>query len=126
VAGIETLKIRAAFACIPPALPIKKKDRQMKLYKKMIFVGLLAGALIPRAIFAAEKTYQVTGQVLEVNATKIIVDKMGEKFELSRTAATKVTGDLKVGEKATIYYTITAVEVEVKGDKAPAKDAKKK
>jgi len=63
------------------------------------------------------KTYQVTGPVLELTATKIVVQKGDEKWEIARSKRTKVTGDLKVGSKVTIYYTMAAEEVEVK-DKA--------
>jgi hypothetical protein len=43
---------------------------------------------------------------------------------VARDAATKVTGDLKVGSKVTIEYTMTAKKIEVKEDKKA--DAKKK
>ena len=65
--------------------------------------------------------YQVTGPVLEVTDTKIVVQKGKEKWELARTPETKVTGDLKVGAKVTIEYSMTAKSVEVKGEKAGAK-----
>ena len=61
--------------------------------------------------------YQVTGPVLEVTNTKIVVQKGNEKWEIARTADTKVTGDLKVGANVTIEYTMSAKTVEVKADK---------
>lgn len=75
--------------------------------------------------FAAEKTYQVTGPVVEVTDTKIIVTsiKTKENFEMARNAGTKVTGDVKVGSKVTVQYSITATEIESKD--APKKDDKK-
>jgi hypothetical protein len=63
----------------------------------------------------------VTGPVLEVTDTKIVVQKGKEKWELARTPDTKVTGDLKVGAKVTLEYSMTAKSVEVKGEKAGAK-----
>jgi hypothetical protein len=63
------------------------------------------------------KTYQVTGPVLEVTATTITVQKGNDKWEIARDAKTKITGDLKVGAKVTIYYTMVAAEVEVKAVK---------
>ncbi len=83
---------------------------------------LLAVLSISTATFA--KDYQVTGPVIEATDSKFIVDKKGEKFEIARTPSTKVTGDLKVGDKATVYYSMTATEVEVKAD--PKAKAKKK
>jgi len=71
------------------------------------------------AFAAGPKTYQVTGPVLEVSSDMIVIQKGKDKWQIGRDAATKVTGDLKVGSKVTIDYTMKAVTVE-------AKEAKKK
>jgi hypothetical protein len=76
------------------------------------------------AFAAGPKTYQVTGPVLEIKGDVIVVEKGKDKWEVAKSAATKVTGDLKVGSKVTIEYTMTAVTVDVKADKKA--DAKKK
>jgi hypothetical protein len=65
--------------------------------------------------------YQVTGPVLEVTDTKIVVQKGKEKWEIARTPQTKVTGDLKVGSKVTVEYTMAAKSVDVKADKEKPK-----
>ncbi len=76
-------------------------------------------------VFAAgPKTYQVTGPVLEMKDGMIIVQKGQEKWEIAKDAATKVTGDLKVGSKVTIEYTMKATTIEVK--EAKKKDESKK
>lgn len=67
--------------------------------------------------FAAPKTYQVTGPVLEVTDSTVTVQKGKEKWEIIRDAGSKVTGDLKVGSKVTVQYIMTAKEIEVKEDK---------
>ena len=73
-------------------------------------------------VFASSAwAYQVTGPVLELTDTKIVVQKGKEKWEISRNADTKVTGDLKVGSKVTIEYWMTAKSVEVKADKGKSK-----
>jgi hypothetical protein len=72
--------------------------------------------------FAATKTYQVTGPVVESRADAIVVKKGTENWEIARDGSTKVTGDLKVGEKVTITYRMTAASIEVK----PATAAPKK
>jgi len=77
------------------------------------------------AFAAGPKTYQVTGPVLELTADTIVVQKGKDKWMLGRDAATKVTGDLKVGSKVTIEYTMKAVTVEVK-DAKKAEPKKKK
>ena len=80
----------------------------------------LAGALLlTGSMNAAEaKTYQVTGPVLELTPTMIVVQKGADKWQIAREKDTKVTGDLKVGAKVTIEYRMIATEVEVKAGKA--------
>ena len=81
---------------------------------KLSLLALTAAlSLSTTSLFAAD-SYQVTGPVLELTDTKIVVQKDKEKWEIARTADTKVTGDLKVGSKVTIQYTMTAKTVEVK------------
>lgn len=84
---------------------------------------ILAGVAAMPAL-AADKTYQVTGPVLELSDTSITVEKGKEKWQLARSKDTKVTGDLKVGTKVTITYTMTAATIEAKGDAKAAKAAK--
>ena len=67
------------------------------------------------------KGYQVTGPVLEVSDTMIAVQKGKDRWEIARDANTKMTGDVKVGTKVKIMYTMTATEVEVKAEKAAKK-----
>src|SRR5713101_4447227 len=76
------------------------------------------------AVLAAEgKTYQVTGPVLEVTDAMIAVQKGKDRWEINRDANTKVSGDLKVGEKVTVTYTMSATDVEVKAGKGAKKEA---
>jgi hypothetical protein len=82
------------------------------LFASTLAATLLLGASLSPA--ADAKTYQVTGPVLEVTPTTITVQKGDEKWQVSRQKSTKVTGDLKVGAKVTIYYRMVATEVEVK------------
>ncbi len=62
-------------------------------------------ALSSAAFAAGAKTYEVTGPVLEVNDTK-------------------VTGDVKVGDKVHVTYTMSATDVEMKAGKGAKKEAK--
>ena len=85
------------------------------------WLALICGA----ALFAATslnaadaKTYQVTGPVLEVTPTTITVQKGDDKWQLARDSKTKINGNVKVGAKVTIYYTMTATEIEVKETKS--------
>jgi hypothetical protein len=63
---------------------------------------------------ATAKTYQVTGPVLELTDTMIVVEKNKERWEIARDANVKIKGDLKVGSKVTIEYRMIATSVEVK------------
>ena len=87
----------------------------------LVAAGTLA---LGSTAFAGAKSYQVTGPVVEVSDSMIVVTKGKERFEIDRDSNTKVTGDLKVGDKVTIMYTMTAKDVEVKADKSAKKDAK--
>lgn len=80
-------------------------------------VVLAAAMLMAGLAWSGEKTYQVTGPVQELTDKTIVVQKGDEKWTLNRTADTKVSGDLKVGAKVTIKYTMIATDVEVKSGK---------
>jgi hypothetical protein len=73
------------------------------------------------AFAAGPNTYQVTGPVLEIKGDIIVVQKDTEKWEIAKDKTTKIKGDLKVGDKVTIKYTMKAVDIESKA--APAKEA---
>ena len=90
---------------------------------RKFIVGVVVAGMVgaaASALAAPGKTYQVTGPVLEVTDAKIVVEKGKEKWEIARTPATKVAGELKVGAKVTIEYTMTATDVEVKAAKPAA------
>ncbi len=93
----------------------------MKIARLVLVLALVA---LPSWSVAAGKTYQVTGPVLELTDTMIVVQKGQDRWELARDASTKVTGELKVGAKVTIEYRMSATSVEVKPAAAPR--AKKK
>jgi hypothetical protein len=79
-------------------------------------------ALTITPVTAAPKTYQVTGPVLEVNESTIVVQKGNERWEVARDAKTKADGDVKVGDRVTVHYWMTAKEIELKADKAGKAD----
>lgn len=89
------------------------------------FSLLAAAALaLSSAAFAAGKDYQVTGPILEVNDSMIAVQKGKDRWEIARDANTKASGEMKIGDKVTVHYTMTATNIEVKPAKAE-KGAKK-
>ena len=92
--------------------------------KKMLVILFLVLAIPTFAAAAAVKTYQVTGPVLEVSDSMIVVQKGKDRWEIARDKDTNVSGDLKVGNKVTIEYRMVATKVEVKEAKKAA-EAKK-
>ena len=92
---------------------------------KAAFSLLAAASLAFSSVaLAGAKTYEVSGPVLEVNDSMIVVQKGKDRWELNRDANTKVTGDVKVGDKVHVTYTMSATEVEVKAGKGAKKEAK--
>jgi len=90
-------------------------------HSKSIRASIVYGALFLTTIVALAgdlKSYQVTGPVIEVTPTTITVQKGKDNWQLARSKDTKITGDVKVGSKVTIYYTMIATEVELKDTKA--------
>ena len=97
----------------------------MKIRLPLSLLAAASLALSSVAFAAGAKTYQVTGPVLEVTDTMIAVQKGKDRWEINRDANTKVTGDLKAGEKVTVTYIMTATEAEVKAGKGAKKEAAK-
>jgi hypothetical protein len=96
--------------------------------KRSVLASLVAFFVVGVAasVWAAPqaKSYDVTGPIIELTDTMIIVQKGDDKWEIARDKDTKVTGELKVGAKVTIKYQMYAASVTVKEDKA-AKEEKK-
>ena len=90
-----------------------------KPFLSLAAVGGLLLSLVP-AGHAAPKDYQVTGPIVSMTDTTIVVKKGQEEWELSKEAALKPTdgSELKVGDKVTVHYTMAATTVE---KKMPAK-----
>ena len=90
-------------------------------------LSLLAAASLTfgSAFAATPKTYQVTGPVLAVTDDTVTVQKGDDKWEITRDKSTKITGEIKVGAKVTVEYTMSATTVEVKAGDAKT-DAKPK
>jgi hypothetical protein len=84
----------------------------MKRIASFIALSVLAASVA----HAAPKTYQVTGPVLEVRDDAVVVQKGKEKWEIAKDKDTKVTGDLKVGSKVTVMYSMKAASIDAKGE----------
>ncbi len=82
---------------------------------KRLVVALVVLVIVmaTATVWAGAKTYQVTGPVLEIRGDIIVIQKGTDKWEINKGDA-KITGDLKVGAKVTIEYTMTAAKIDVK------------
>lgn len=78
------------------------------------------------AAFAGAQDYQFTGDVTAVTDNSFTVLKGKQSWDFAKDPA-KPTGDLKVGDKVTVHYVMTAAKIEpsVKA-KTPPKDRAKK
>src|SRR6184192_1033271 len=93
--------------------------------KTKTFSLIAAASLVLSGMaFAGAKTYEVTGPVLEVNDSMIVVQKGKDRWEVDRDSNTKVNGDVKVGDKVHVTYTMSASDIEVKAGKGAKKEAK--
>ena len=88
--------------------------KRLTLGLSMAVLGL---CLTTASVRADDKTYQVTGPVLEVNANYIVVQKGSQKWQIAIDSSTK-SDKVKVGDKVTIYYTMTATEINLKTSKS--------
>ena len=77
-------------------------------------IALAMAVATSGVVLADDHNYQVTGPVLSMTPTSIVVKKGSSPWEVSRDASTQVTGDLKVGAKVTIKYHMVADTVMVK------------
>ena len=97
------------------------------MQRTLLTAVVLLSLALPTSLLAKAKSYQVTGPIIELTDEMIVVQKGKEKFEIDRNADTKVEGELKVGEKVTVFYTMTAAKVEAKpSEKSSDKSADKK
>ena len=93
-------------------------------------LAILAAAALVAGILgyaAGAKSYQVTGPVMEVSADSVTVQKGKEMWQIAVPKGTKGAEGLKKGDKVTVYYSMTATEIENKDAKKaePKKDEKK-
>ena len=96
----------------------------MKTTKAFSLLAAVSLALSSMTFATGAKDYQVTGPVLEVTDSMIAVQKGKDRWEIAKDSSTKSSGEVKVGDKVTVHYTMTATNIESKG--TAAKEEKKK
>ncbi len=107
----------------------KQQSESSEMNIKSPSVLAAAALALTSVATAAPKTYQVTGPVVEVRGDTIVVEKeqgKNEKWEINKGSA---KGEVKVGDKVTVHYTMTATRIDNKGGGSASdekKDEKKK
>jgi len=89
--------------------------------KNILTLGIASQLLLGQSLYAEAKTYQVTGPIIELTDKMIVVQKGDDRWELERDENTKVKGELKVGQKVTIHYRMTATTIESKPSTSESK-----
>jgi hypothetical protein len=85
-------------------------------------VGGLLLSVAPQAVAGpGPKEYPMTGPIIALTDTTMVVQqaKTKESWEFARTPDTKGLADLKVGDRVTVHYSMQAISVEPKPEKAP-------
>ncbi len=91
------------------------------LFALMLLTSMVVG--FDAGGYAAGKSYQFTGVVKAVDGGSMTVEKSAKEtwqFDISKDTK----GTAKVGDKVTVYYTMSATQIEAKP--ATATPAKKK
>ena len=78
---------------------------------RLFKLAVVTSALLSSLAFAGPKSYQVTGEVIEVRDDVVVVIKGKEKFEIAKGT---VAVEVAVGAKVKVDYTMTATAIEVK------------
>lgn len=76
----------------------------------------MLSATLTASLFGAPsaKTYQVSGPIVSLTDTTVVVQKGEERWEIARDPKTKSNAELKVGDKVTVHYRMVATAVDVK------------
>jgi hypothetical protein len=99
----------------------------MKITKSLSLLAAITLVFSSAAMAGGSaKTYQVTGPVLAVSDNMIAVQKGKDRWEINRDSSSNVPSDVKIGDKVTITYTMTAKDVTVKAGRNVKPAAEKK
>lgn len=81
---------------------------------KSLLAALILPLVFAASALATEHVYQVTGPVLATTGTSITVQKGKAPWTVIRDANTRMSGDVKVGDKVAIKYHMVADTIATK------------
>ncbi|HDQ04670.1 MAG TPA: hypothetical protein ENN23_08955 [Deltaproteobacteria bacterium] len=94
--------------------------------KKIIIVLCLVFLVAVVAYAQGPKgTRSVTGEIVEMTAEKIVIDRGKTQWLIERNAGTNITGNVKVGSRVKVDYKMVATDVKEVTAKKPATKKKK-
>jgi hypothetical protein len=88
--------------------------KNLSVLRRALLIAMASAFVAGSPVFADDHNYQVTGPILGLTPTSIVVKKGSSPWEVSRDANTQVTGNLVVGAKVTIKYHMVADTVTAK------------
>jgi hypothetical protein len=76
--------------------------------KLKVLAALAAVQLLVPTVFAQSSIYQITGRVVAVDSTKIILQSNHQQWVILRNDETKIVGPMRLGSIVTIDYKMLA------------------
>jgi hypothetical protein len=83
--------------------------------KRFIILFFWLLAVVP--VWAATKAVVVTGPVTEVREDVVVIQKGKQQWEIARSPATKIKGELRKGALVTVEVYLSAGAIEVREEK---------
>jgi hypothetical protein len=83
--------------------------------KVKVMAAFAALQLLVPTVFAQGAIYQITGRVMELSDTKIVIVSNHQRLVILRNDETRIVGPLRIGNVVTIDYKMTARIVQVVG-----------
>lgn len=84
-------------------------------------LACLACLLVLAPAWSATKAVVITGPVTELRDDVVVIQKGKQQWEIARSAATQITGELRKGALVTIEVYMSAGAIEVREEKSSSK-----
>jgi hypothetical protein len=85
-------------------------NRAMKNFKRALNLAAAISLALTGFTLAADKKFRADGSIQRMTSDMILVRTSAADIEIKRDAKTKVTGELRRGGSATVFYTKVAGE----------------
>jgi hypothetical protein len=82
----------------------------MRKIKRALSLVAAISLVLAAVAFAADQKFRADGTIQRISSDMILVRTTAQDIEIKRDAKTKITGELRRGGSATVYYTKVAGE----------------